>query len=105
MSQFIAELPPLNRQLLVYLLDATAVFASYSHTNKMTFERIVAAFQPSLLAREANVGMSVLDHIRAADTLAFMIEYEEEFLIKSLEAAANDTATTTADEATPTSEP
>jgi GTPase-activating protein SAC7 len=81
LQRYIMELRPLNRQLLIYLLDIAAVFASMSDTNKMTSARIVAAFQPSLLAREASVGMSALDHVRAADTLVFMIENQDHFLI------------------------
>ncbi|KAF4624776.1 hypothetical protein G7Y89_g13393 [Cudoniella acicularis] len=104
LQQHIAEFPPLNRQLLLYLLDAIAVFIEKSNTNKMTSARMVAAFQPSLLAREASVGMSVLDHVRAADTLVFMIENQDHFLMGMLGTAADDTASTTADEATATSE-
>lgn len=80
-QQSISELPPVNRQLLVYLLDIAAVFASKAYRNKMTPARIVAAFQPSLLAREASTGMSVLDHVRAADTLVFMVENQDKFLM------------------------
>ncbi|KAN0094217.1 Rho GTPase activation protein [Hyaloscypha variabilis] len=105
LQQCVEDLAPINRMLLLYLLDTAAVFASLSDTNKMTAARIVVAFQPSLLARETSVGMSVLDHARAADTLVLMIENRDQFLIKSREAAAKDTATTKADQATPTSEP
>jgi len=104
LQQYITEIPPLNRQLLLYLLDAAAVFASGSDTNKMTSARIVAAFQPSLLAREASVGMSVLDHARAADTLVFMIENQDHFLIGMRGTAVHEPANTTADEAAATSE-
>jgi hypothetical protein len=99
-QQCVTDIPPLRKHLLLYLLDMFAMFASKSDTNKMTSARIVAAFQPSLLAREASDGMSVVDHIRAADTLIFMIENEEHFLIHRSGTAATDTASTTADEAT-----
>lgn len=72
LQQYIMEISPVNRQLLLYLLDLCAMFASISHENKMTSARIVAAFQPSLLAKEASIGMSVVDHLRAADTLVFI---------------------------------
>jgi hypothetical protein len=88
----ITEVPPLHRHLLIYLLDLCAVFASKSDTNKMTFARIVAAFQPSLLAKEASIGMSVVDHVRAADTLVFMIENEDHFLIGVQGSAADEAA-------------
>jgi GTPase-activating protein SAC7 len=104
LQQYITEIPPLNRQLLLYLLDIAAVFAYKSGENRMTSARIVAAFQPSLLAREASVGMSVLDHVRAADALVFMIENQDHFLIGMRGTAADDTASTTAGEATAASE-
>jgi GTPase-activating protein SAC7 len=104
LQQYITKIPPLNQQLLLYLLDIAAVFASKSNENKMTSARIVAAFQPSWLAREASVGMSVLDHVRAADTLVFMIENQDHFLIGMRGTAADDTASTTAGEATAASE-
>ena len=37
-QKLITELPPLNRQLLLYLLDLLAVFASKSDLNRMTAE-------------------------------------------------------------------
>jgi hypothetical protein len=104
LQKCITEIYSLHRQLLLYLLDVSAVFASNSDTNKMTASRIVAAFQPSLLAREASVGMSVLDHVRAADTLVFMIENQDHFLIGMRGTAAHDNASATVDEATATSE-
>ncbi|KAE9368197.1 Rho GTPase activation protein [Stipitochalara longipes BDJ] len=103
LQQCITEIPPLNRQLLLYLLNLAAVFASKSDENKMTPARIVATFQPSLLAREARVGMSVLDHARASDTLICMIENQDHFLIGMRGTAAHDTANTTADKVTATS--
>jgi hypothetical protein len=103
-QKYMTEIGPLNRQLLVYLLDIASVFALKSDENKMTSARIVAAFQPSLLAREASVGMSVLDHVRAADTLVFMVANLDHFLIGMRGTAADDTASTTAGEATAASE-
>lgn len=105
LQRYITEIPPLNRQLLLYLLDLFAVFVCKSDTNKMTSARIVAAFQPSLLAREASVGMSVVDHIRAADTLVCMIENQDHFLIGMRGTAADEkTANATVNEATVTPE-
>lgn len=86
---YIAELLPLSRQLLVYLLDTLAVLVFKSGKNKMTPSRIVTAFQPSLLAREPSIGMSADDHRRAALTLVFMIENQDEFMI-GIHGAATD---------------
>jgi hypothetical protein len=103
-QQCVAHIPPLQRQLLLYLLDVFAVFILTSDTNGMTPARIVAAFQPSLLAREASDGMLVLDHVRAADTLVFTIENQDHFLIGMRGTAAPNTASTTANEATATAQ-
>jgi hypothetical protein len=51
LQELVTTLPPLNRQLLIYLLDLLAVFSSKSATNLMTSGRLVAAFQPSLPSR------------------------------------------------------
>lgn len=104
LQRYITEIPPLNRQLLLYLLDLFAVFVC-SDMNKMTSARIVAAFQPSLLVREPSDGMSVVDHVRAADTLVCMIENQDHFLIGMRGTAADEkTANATVNEATPTPE-
>ncbi|KAG9239586.1 Rho GTPase activation protein [Amylocarpus encephaloides] len=76
----VTTLPPLSRQLLIYLLDLLAVFASKSETNLMTSQRLVAAFQPSLLSRPPSE-MSADDHTRASDTMVFMVENQESFLV------------------------
>lgn len=78
---YIAELPPIHRHLLLYLLDLFAVIASKSDENKMTPHRLVAAFQPSLLAKDPSIGMSADDHRRASSTLVFMIENQDHFWI------------------------
>ena len=74
------SLPPLNRQLLLYLLDLLAVFASKSDRNHMTSPRIVAAFQPAFLSRPPSE-MSASDHLLAAETMIFMVENQDHFLI------------------------
>jgi hypothetical protein len=92
-QQYITELPPLSRQLLLYLLEICAVFAYESDVNKMTSPRIIAAFQPSLLARDPSIGMSADDHRRAALTLVFMIENQDHFLIGMRGTAADECET------------
>jgi hypothetical protein len=67
----------------------------------MTPGRIVAAFQPSLLAREASAGMSVVDYVRAAETLIFMVEEADHFIPGRRETAADDDTTSTTDEPKP----
>ena len=46
----IISLPPEPRDLLLYLLDLLAAFASKSEINKMTSQRLAAIFQPALLS-------------------------------------------------------
>lgn len=96
LQQYITEIPPLNRHLLNYLLDVSAVFAKTSNTNKMT-TRMVAALQPALLAREPDIGMSIVDHMRAADTLVFMIQNHEHFLVGHMPSTGEQNTTITSD--------
>lgn len=70
----------------------------------MTAPRIVAAFQPSLLARDPSIGMSTDDHRRAALTLVFMIENQDHLMIGIRGATADATGTSRADGATTTPE-
>lgn len=78
--QLIIVLPPLHRQLLLYLLDLCQVFVHRADKNGMTSERIVAAFQPALLSRLPSE-MSPSDHTLAANTMIFLIENQDHFLI------------------------
>ena len=88
-QQLVTEMPPLNRMLLLYLLDTLAVFASKADQNLMTSQRLVAAFQPALLSREPSA-MSADDHVRAADTMIFMVENQDHFLIGMRGTAADE---------------
>jgi hypothetical protein len=88
-QQLINSLPPLNRALLLYLLDLLAVFASKSDRNHMTSPRIVAAFQPAFLSRPPSK-MSASDHVLAADTMVFLVENQDHFLIGMSGKAASD---------------
>ncbi len=49
-QKLIKELPPLNRQLLLYILDLLAVFASKSDLNRMTAANLAAIFQPGIIS-------------------------------------------------------
>jgi hypothetical protein len=49
-QSLIKSLPSVNRQVLLYLIDVLAVFASNSDTNKMTLDRLAAIFQPGILS-------------------------------------------------------
>ncbi|KAK8163781.1 hypothetical protein IWX90DRAFT_415608 [Phyllosticta citrichinensis] len=79
-QRLITELPPLNRQLLLYILDLLAVFASKSDLNKMTTANLAAIFQPGILSHP-NHDMSPPDYRLSQDVLIFLIENQDNFLI------------------------
>ena len=73
----ITELPPLNRQLLFYILDVLAVFADKSSINLMTTIKLAALFQSAILEHP---GCQLdLEHARMNQSVvAFLIEKELE---------------------------
>jgi hypothetical protein len=79
-QQIITELPPLNRQLLLYILDLLAVFASKSDLNKMTTPNLAAIFQPGILSHPAH-DMAPPEYRLSQDVLIFLIENQDHFLI------------------------
>lgn len=76
----IKQLPPLNRQLLLYILDLLAVFASKADQNKMTTPNLAAIFQPGLLSHPAH-DMAPPEYRLSQDVLIFLIEHQDHFLI------------------------
>lgn len=79
-QKLITELPPLNRQLLLYILDLLAVFASKSDLNKMTTANLAAIFQPGILSHP-NHDMAPPEYRLSQDVLIFLIENQDNFLI------------------------
>ena len=79
-QQLITELPPLNRQLLLYILDLLAVFASKSDLNKMTTPNLAAIFQPGILSHPSH-DMAPPEYRLSQDVLIFLIENQDHFLI------------------------
>ena len=88
-KQLITELPPLNRQLLLYILDLLAVFASKSDLNKMTTPNLAAIFQPGLLSHPAH-DMAPPEYRLSQDVLIFLIENQDSFLIGMKGTAADE---------------
>lgn len=86
---FITELPPLNRQLLLYILDLLAVFASKSDLNKMTTPNLAAIFQPGLLSHPQH-DMAPAEYRLSQDVLIFLIENQDHFLIGMHGTAADE---------------
>lgn len=88
-QSLVTEMPPLIRQLLLYLLDLLAVFASKSDVNKMTTPKLAAIFQPALVSHPEH-RLSPNEQQLSRDVLVFLIEYQDNFLIGMPGTAAND---------------
>ena len=88
-QQLITELPALNRQLLLYILDLLAVFAAKSDQNRMTSANLAAIFQPGLLSHP-NHDMSPSEYRLSQDVLIFLIENQDSFLIGMNGTAADE---------------
>ncbi|KAF7585845.1 hypothetical protein BBP40_009980 [Aspergillus hancockii] len=90
-QQLIRELPPLNKQLLLYILDLLAVFASKSDQNRMNSGNLSAIFQPGLLSHPQH-DMSPDEYKLSQDVLIFLIENQDHFLF-GMNGTAADEAT------------
>lgn len=90
-QQLIKDLPSLNRQLLLYILDLLAVFAAKSDVNKMTTSNLAAIFQPGILSHPQH-DMSPQDYRLSQDVLIFLIDNQDHFLI-GMEGTAVDEGT------------
>ncbi|EER45653.1 rho GTPase activator [Histoplasma capsulatum H143] len=87
-QQLIKELPPLNRQLLLYILDLLTVFASKSEVNRMTAANLAAIFQPGLLSHPVH-DMAPKEYKLSQDVLIFLIENQDNFLFGMTGTAAD----------------
>lgn len=76
----IGKLPALNRQLLLYILDLLAVFASKSEQNLMNASNLAAIFQPGLINHPEH-DMSPGDYKLSQDVLVFLITNQDHFLL------------------------
>ncbi|KAJ2977041.1 hypothetical protein NUW58_g7929 [Xylaria curta] len=76
----IKELPPLNRQLLLYILDLLAVFAAKSDENRMTAQNLAAIFQPGMLSHPQHA-MAPEEYRLNQCVIIFLIEHQDHFLI------------------------
>lgn len=79
-QKLITELPPLNRQLLLYILDLLAVFASKSDLNRMNAANLAAIFQPGTISHPQH-DMAPTEYRLSQDVLIFLIENQDNFLI------------------------
>lgn len=88
-QKLITELPPLNRQLLLYILDLLAVFASKSDENRMTSANLSAIFQPGMLSHPIH-DMEPEQYRLSQDVLIFLIVNQDHFLIGMRGTAADE---------------
>ncbi|KAF3931972.1 hypothetical protein ABW20_dc0102397 [Dactylellina cionopaga] len=79
-QRLISELPPLNRQLLLYILDLLAVFSSKSDVNLMPAPNLAAIFQPGIISHPDHE-MSPADYRLSQDVLIFLIINQDNFLL------------------------
>jgi hypothetical protein len=79
-QKLITELPPLNRQLLLYLLDLLAVFAAKADENRMNSQNLAAIFQPGMLSHPSH-DMSPEEYRLNQCVIIFLIENQDHFLI------------------------
>ena len=79
-QKLITELPPLNRQLLLYILDLLAVFSSKSEQNRMTAANLSAIFQPGVLSNPTH-DLHPEAYRLSQDVLIFLIENQDFFLV------------------------
>ncbi|KAK4955705.1 GTPase activating protein (GAP) for Rho1p [Elasticomyces elasticus] len=87
----IADLAPLRRQALLYLLDMLAVVASRAETNAMTTQRLAALFQPGILAHPQHALSRVEVNLSQA-VLAQLIENQDSFLVGALSGSEGSSA-------------
>ena len=88
-QRLITQLPPLNRQLLLYILDLLAVFASKSDLNRMTSANLSAIFQPGMLSHPSH-DMKPEEYRLSQDVIIFLIENQDSFLIGMSGTAADE---------------
>ncbi|KAI6778815.1 Rho-GTPase-activating protein-like protein [Emericellopsis cladophorae] len=89
-QKLITELPPLNMQLLLYILDLLAVFAAKSEENRMTSQNLAAIFQPGMLSHPDHA-MAPEEYRLNQCVIIFLIENQDHFLIGMHGTAADET--------------
>ncbi|KAJ6444774.1 GTPase-activating protein [Purpureocillium lavendulum] len=100
-QQLITELPPLNRQLLLYILDLLAVFAAKSDENRMNSQNLAAIFQPGMLSHPTHA-MAPEEYRLNQCVLIFLIENQDHFLIGMQGTAADEETKKEVESGTPT---
>ncbi|KAK4193600.1 putative Rho-GTPase-activating protein [Podospora australis] len=99
-QQLITELPPLNRQLLLYILDLLAVFSAKSDQNRMNSQNLAAIFQPGMLSHPAHA-MAPEEYRLNQCVIIFLIENQDHFLIGMQGTAADEKTVQEVQQGTP----
>ncbi|KAI1432342.1 hypothetical protein GGR50DRAFT_614787 [Xylaria sp. CBS 124048] len=100
-QELIKELPPLNRQLLLYILDLLAVFAAKSDENRMTAQNLAAIFQPGMLSHPQHA-MAPEEYRLNQCVIIFLIENQDHFLIGMQGTGADEQTKQEIENGTPT---
>ena len=79
-QRLIMEVPALNRQLLLYILDLLAVFAAKSDENRMNSQNLAAVFSPGIISHPMHA-MAPEEYRLNQYVLIFLIENQDHFLI------------------------
>ncbi|KAL2271876.1 hypothetical protein VTJ83DRAFT_1247 [Remersonia thermophila] len=103
-QELITELPPLNRQLLLYILDLLAVFAAKSDQNRMTSQNLAAIFQPGMLSHPHHA-MAPDEYRLNQSVIIFLIENQDHFLIGMQGTAADEKTVEEVQKGTPALKP
>lgn len=80
-TRLVDMIPPLNRQLLAYVLDILSVFASRASDPEMACLRLISIFQPSIISGPPNE-MDAEAH-RATSSVAIMLLIHEASIPRS----------------------
>ena len=88
-QRLITEIPPLNRQLLLYILDLLAVFASKSDINHMNAPNLATIFQVGILSHPDH-DKSPAEYRLSQDVLIFLIDNQDHFLVGMQGTAADE---------------
>ncbi|PSS03833.1 Rho GTPase activation protein [Coniella lustricola] len=99
-QHLIKELPPLNRQLLLYILDLLAVFAAKAEENRMNSQNLAAIFQPGMLSHPIHA-MAPEEYRLNQCVLIFLIENQDHFLIGMQGTAADEKTVQEVQQGTP----
>lgn len=89
-QKVITDLPPLNKQLLLYILDLLAVFAAKSDENRMNSQNLAAIFQPGMLSHPSHA-MAPEEYRLNQCVIIFLIENQDHFLIGMQGTEADET--------------